>query len=35
MLCGGYETIGHGYANVTHVIDRFKPTVDFLHTRPS
>ena len=35
MIGGGYETIGQGYANVTHVIVRFKPTVDFLHIRPS
>ena len=31
MICGGYETIGQGYANVTHVIALFKPTFDFLH----
>ena len=35
MICGGYEAIGQVYAYVTHVIVLFKPTVDFLHIRPS
>ena len=35
MIYGGFETIGQGYANVTHAIVLFKPTIDFLHIRPS
>ena len=29
MISRGYETIGHEYAKVTHVIAVFKPTFDF------